>query len=160
MEKQITTQEIAEQTEEQSVQTEPQTTIDWKAQSRKWERRAKENIAAAEELQKLKEEQMSEQEKFEAAYKRVKTLETELQQTKEQEQITRDALEVAEVFGIPRGLITARNREDMEKQAQAIKDFAKSAPSAQVFPTEGKKPTTKQKQSLEQDFNDWFDSAF
>ena len=33
---------------------------DWKAEARKWESRAKENSAAAAELQKLKESQMTE----------------------------------------------------------------------------------------------------
>lgn len=32
---------------------------DWKAQTRKWEKRAKENSAAADELAKLKESQMT-----------------------------------------------------------------------------------------------------
>ena len=33
---------------------------DWKARARKWEKRAKENSAAADELAKLKESQMTE----------------------------------------------------------------------------------------------------
>ena len=40
---------------------------DWKAESRKWEDRAKANKAAADELKKLKEERMTEAEKLKAA---------------------------------------------------------------------------------------------
>lgn len=42
------------------------TETDWKAQARKWEKRAKENSAAADELVKLKESQMIELERAQA----------------------------------------------------------------------------------------------
>ena len=52
----------------QAIPEEPQgiEETDWKAEARKWEARAKKNSAAAEELEKLKLAQMSEQEQLKA----------------------------------------------------------------------------------------------
>jgi hypothetical protein len=49
--------------EPQPAAPEPAPETDWKAEARKWEKRAKENNTAATELQQLREAQMSEQEK-------------------------------------------------------------------------------------------------
>jgi hypothetical protein len=47
----------------QAPPADPPTETDWKAESRKWEKRAKENDKAAAELEKLKASQLSDQEK-------------------------------------------------------------------------------------------------
>lgn len=68
-----------EQAVEESHETEQQT--DWKAEARKWEERAKKNKAAADELEAIKQERMTEQEKLqaraEAAEAKVAELEAE-----------------------------------------------------------------------------------
>lgn len=57
--------EANEQVEEQEAHAEQDST-NWKDEARKWEKRAKENKSAADELARLKEAQMSEQEKLTA----------------------------------------------------------------------------------------------
>lgn len=57
-----TTDEGAEAAAAQSQETKPDT-VDWKAKAREWERRAKENRAAADELTQIKEAQKTEAEK-------------------------------------------------------------------------------------------------
>lgn len=57
-------EEKTDQTQTEELQSAEET--DWKAEARKWEARAKKNSAAAEELEKLKLAQMSEQEQLKA----------------------------------------------------------------------------------------------
>lgn len=59
-------QQVDNPAQDDGKQAEQTKTTDWKAEARKWEQRAKENSAAADELQKLKESQMSELEKAQA----------------------------------------------------------------------------------------------
>ena len=96
---------------------------DWKAKyesmrahSREWERKAKENQSAADELEQLRAANMSEQEK---ASKRADKAEQELAQLKAEMQRTQDAQEVAAKTGIPLALLMhCSDREDMETFAK------------------------------------------
>lgn len=104
--------------------------VDWKAESRKWEQRAKANKAAADELEQLKASQMSDTEKL---VKRAEDAEALVKQYQAKEQHGADAAEVAADTGVPVSLLMhCGTREDME---QFAKEYAKethvsSAPPA------------------------------
>lgn len=92
--------------------TEAQTGTDWKAEARKWEQRAKENKAAADELEALKAAQMTEAEKAAAHLAQV---ESELDALKAEAQRQADAAEVAKATGAPSALLMyCKDRDAME----------------------------------------------
>lgn len=93
---------------------------DWKAEARKWESRAKENSAAAAELQKLKESQMTELEKAQA---RAQAAEAEALALKTQKAMFEHAEEVASTKGVP--LEFLRLIDDNDKMDQFADLWAK-----------------------------------
>lgn len=122
------------QTEDQQA-TEPHGDVDkqatdWKAEARKWEQRAKENKAAAKELEALKQSQMTEQQKAE---KRAEQAEAELKQLKAEKQHATDAREVADSTGVPVAMLECcADRDTMERFAgiYAAANTQKQVPSA------------------------------
>jgi len=106
-----------------SAQTEPQAETDWqaeaekwKAQSREWEKRSKANKSAAEELEKLKAEQMTEQQRAEA---RAEKAEAELAKMVAKAEHDDAAKRVAEKSGVPLSLLSyCADEEAMEAFAQ------------------------------------------
>ncbi|KAB5606678.1 helicase [Bifidobacterium jacchi] len=107
---------------------EPQT--DWEAKyreavshSREWEKRAKDNKAAADELQQLKESQMSEAQKAEA---RTAKLQKELDALKAEKQAGEWRAQVAEESGLPANLIVGDSLEAMQAHAKAISEYVES----------------------------------
>lgn len=120
-------------------ETEPEKKdVDWKekyesmrAHSREWERKAKENQKAADELERMREANLTEQQKVE---KRAKKAEEELAQLKAEMQRTTDAQEVAASSGVPVALLMhCSDRADMEAFA---KEFAEEThvPAATAAP--------------------------
>lgn len=113
--------------------------IDWKAQSRKWEDRAKANKNAAEELEQLKQEQMTETQKAAAHSKaleaKVSQYETERQQNQWREKVSRDT-------GIPAHLLHGSTLEEMQDVASELDAFAHPKPKAPGVPGQGKTPGT------------------
>ena len=119
------------------TQDEPAKEVDWKAKyeamrthSREWERKAKENQSAADELEQLKAASMSEQEK---AVKRAEKAEADLSALKAEMRRSTDAQEVASATGIPVALLMhCRDRADMETFAQeyAAETHIPAAPAA------------------------------
>lgn len=111
----------AETTEQQAEQTEQQT-VDWQAKyedmrkhAREWEKAAKANKGAADELEKLKAEQMTEQEK---AVARAEKAEQQLAALKAEQQRAADAQEVSQAAGVPRQLLEfLPDRDAMERFA-------------------------------------------
>lgn len=109
----------AAETQEQAEQTEQ---VDWQAKyeemrkhSRDWEKQAKANKTAADELEKLKAAQMSEQEK---AVARAEKAEAKLAQMEAEAQRAQDAQEVAKTAGVPLQLLEfLPDRETMERFA-------------------------------------------
>jgi len=114
-----------------------QTEKDWKAEYEKmrdhmrdWEKKAKANQGAADELEKLKSEQMTEQEK---AIARAEAAENELAAIKAEQARTDAAMRIANSTGVPLEMLLFCTDEE------AMTDFAKtyakethvsSAPSA------------------------------
>ena len=128
---------------EAPVEGEQKQEIDWKAESRKWESRAKENLAAAKanegaakRLAEIEEAQKTEaqkaQERLEAAERRAAEL--ELKATR---------AEVAAAKGIPTELLTGSTREEIEASADALIAFkGETQPQKLIVPHEGKSPAT------------------
>lgn len=110
------------------VQTEAAET-DWKAQARKWEKRAKENASAADELQKLKEAQMSE---LERAQSRASKAEEELKVMKAKAE--HDALKasIASELNVPASLIAGSDEASMREWAKSLAEYAKPQVGASV----------------------------
>ncbi|MBW3093107.1 DUF4355 domain-containing protein [Bifidobacterium sp. 82T10] len=110
--------------------------VDWKskfeterAHSREWEKRAKDNKAAADELQQLKESQMSEQQKNEA---RTAKLQKELDALKAEKQSNEWRSQVAEESGLPANLIVGDSLEAMQAHAKAINEYASAKTGRQL----------------------------
>ena len=115
----------------------PESETDWKAKydemrnhMRDWEKKAKANQSAAEELEKLKTAQMSEQEK---AIARAEAAENELAAIKAEQARTDAAMKISSSTGVPLEMLLFCSDEE------AMTDFAKtygqvahvsSAPSA------------------------------
>lgn len=93
---------------------------DWKAQARKWEERAKANKDAAEELEKLKEAQMSEQEK---AAKHTKELEAKLATYEAERQQHEWCVQVAKKTGVPADLLRGSTLDEVQAHADSIKQY-------------------------------------
>lgn len=131
-----------EATSEKSQEQEPeQKTTDWKAEARKWESRAKENLTvakanegAAKRLAEFEESQKTEaqksQERLEAAEKRAAEL--ELKATR---------AEVAAAKGVPVDLLNGSTQEELEAAADALIEFKGDAGKGPVIPGQGKTPT-------------------
>ncbi|MBT1166726.1 helicase [Bifidobacterium simiarum] len=124
----------ADQNQQQHDQTphgndQPQST-DWEAKyreavshSREWEKRAKDNKAAADELQQLKESRMSEAQKAEA---RTARLQKELDRLRAEKQANAWRTQVAEETGLPAGLIVGDSLEAMQAFAKTVKEYVES----------------------------------
>ena len=96
--------------------------IDWEAKykealghSRDWEKKAKANKAAADELEKLKESQMSETEK---AAKRTQELEAQVAAYKAKEQQADWKAQVSAETGVPADVIEGDSLEAMQSHAK------------------------------------------
>lgn len=126
---------------ETPVEGEQKQEIDWKAEARKWESRAKENLAsakanegAAKRLAEIEESQKTEaqkaQERLEAAEKRAAELELKAARA-----------EVAAEKGVPANLLTGSTREDLEASAEALIAFrGTQEPPRLHVPGEGRSP--------------------
>ncbi|NMM99334.1 helicase [Bifidobacterium olomucense] len=122
------------------------TPTDWEAKyreavshSREWEKRAKDNKAAADELQQLKESQMSEQQKAEA---KTAKLQKELDALKAEKQASAWRSQVAEESGLPSNLIVGDSLEAMQQHAKAINEYiAEKTKPVVNAPGEGKQPS-------------------
>lgn len=110
------------------------------AESRKWEGRSKSNSEKARKYDELAAQSMTDAEKLDAASKRAEEAESKLAAYEAEAKRAKDAAEVSEKTGVPASLLTAEDKESMEKQAEAIKAYASGQPSAHVFKGDGKKP--------------------
>lgn len=117
------------------VEGEPQTQeIDWKAESRKWESRAKENLAsakanegAAQRLAEIEEAQKTEAQKAQDALAKA-------QQELAVERAARLRAEVAADKGVPAELLSGSTREELDAAADALLTFKGMAPEPSPFP--------------------------
>lgn len=104
---------------------------DWEAKyreavshSRTWEKRAKENSAAAAELEKLKAEKLTETERATA---RAEKAEKELAALKHGTEVTNWKVAAAKETGVPVDLLRGDTEEDINAHANALKSFLETA---------------------------------
>lgn len=90
------------------------------AHSREWEKRAKDNKAAADELQQLKEAQLSEAEK---TAKRIKELEAANAAYEAEKQQNEWKTQVSKETGVPIGLLHGSTLEEMQANGKALADY-------------------------------------
>lgn len=107
--------------------TEPTEPVDWEAKykdaiahSREWEKRAKDNKTAADELAALKEAQLSETEKL---TRRAEKAEKALADIKAREQTTAWRTTAAAKYNVPADMLTATSETDIDAQAKALADW-------------------------------------
>ena len=109
-----TNEQVAEQTQEVDWESKYKETL---ADSRKWEKRAKENKDAADELERIKSERMSESERLQA---RAEKAERELSMLSAEKERRDAAAEVSKSADVPADLLMfCKDRESMEAFAQA-----------------------------------------
>ena len=122
------------------------------AHSREWEKRAKDNKAAADELQQLKEAQLSEAEKTAKHIKELEALnaayEAEKQENEWKSQVSKET-------GVPASLLHGDSLEAMSANAKAIDQYAHPKPKG--MPNQGKTPDGK---AAGADERAWADSLF
>ena len=120
----MTEQQIEQQ--QPTEQTEPQGT-DWKAECRKWEKRAKENDRAARELAEIREQQMTDLEK---ALKRAEKAEAALKEREAADALVREVMDKHRVDPKYADLLTAADEEGLTAQAKLIGErFAEPVPT-------------------------------
>lgn len=121
----------------------PADPTDWKAMARKWEKQAKENKAAADELAKLKEASMTEQE---LAAKRAEETEAQLREA----QRKLNVYEAAKTAGIDASLLE-RMKGDTPEEIAANAEFIKAsfapAPKYPAVPDNGASAPTPSKRT-------------
>lgn len=106
----------ASQEQEEAVEQPQGSETDWKAEARKWEKRAKEHAAAQKELDALKAERMTESERLQA---RAEKAEAELSRLNAEREIADAATEVSKKTEVPRELLLfCKDREAMEAFAE------------------------------------------
>ena len=113
---------MADEMQEVQATEEPQgeaeTKTDWKAEARKWESLAKKGKAAEDELARLKEAQMTEQEKANA---RAEKAEKELAEMKAEAERLQLAREYSVKENVPLELLEFCNAESMERFCKVYK---------------------------------------
>ena len=122
------------------------------AHSREWEKRAKDNKAAADELQQLKEAQLSEAEK---TAKRIKELEAANAAYEAERQQNEWKAQVSKETGVPASLLHGDTLEAMTANAKAIDQYAHPKPKG--MPNQGKTPDGK---AADADERAWADDLF
>lgn len=128
------------ETQPQEVHTETPTTheVDWKAEARKWEARAKENKGKADKLDKLEEASKTALEKAteraQAAEEKVKAYEQEAQRKAWLDEVASDT-------GLPASVLRGNTREEIEAHAKTLKPFF-AKPSAPVVENDKMKSNT------------------
>ena len=144
-------------------------TTDWDAKynemkqhSREWERKAKANKEAADELAALKESQMSEQERLQKQLDEATARANALQAEKDRRQWVDDA---ATETGVPAeilSLIAATDRDDLMSKAAGLKGrlAANGQPTVPVVLGDGKHADVKETGSAKDDFAQFMKTAF
>ena len=134
-------------TEEQDQAVEEKPETDWKAESRKWESRAKENLAAAkaneDAARRLREVEESGKSDLQRALDQIEALKAEAEQSKAAAAQAERAVLVEKVAaskGVPAKYLSGDSEDDLVASADAFLDdvsaIAKPSPSGYV-PTAG-----------------------
>lgn len=113
-----------------------ESTTDWKAEARKWEKRAKENSGAADELAKLKESQMTELEKANAEAEKAKA---EADALKAEKAKSDAAIKASAETGVPVDLLMfCADADTVESFAKALGEYVGKTQGVRVGSSVGK----------------------
>ena len=115
--------------------TPAQEPTDWKAESRKWEARAKANTDAAERLAAIEEASKSEAQK---AIDRAEKAERALAERENAEALARDRDEVSKATGVPAAALRGNTKEEFEAHAAELKPLITTP--GPVVPRQGDTP--------------------
>lgn len=129
--------------DETTVEQEATTTqeTDWKAKyekmrehSREWEKKARANQSAADELEKQRADSQTEQQK---AMERAERAEAELKKLKDEAERSRIVAEVSGQQGVPADLVAMLNGADAEELAEQVERMKKALLSAPTREDDG-----------------------
>jgi hypothetical protein len=113
---------------------------DWKTEARKWEDRAKANKAAAEELERIKAEKMTDEQK---AAKALADAQAELAQYKTREQVAMWSAEIVQGSNVPASALRGSTRDELQAHFEELKALiTPQPPAAQPVPTVTQTPST------------------
>ena len=133
------------------AQAPAQESVDWKAEARKWETRAKENTEAAKRLAELEEASKTEEQK---RAEQLAELQARVAQYETREQVAKWKSEVAEATGVPAAALAGSTKEEIEAHAATLKPLiAQSQPARPqplIVPAEGKTPMALNSSRLEE----------
>lgn len=113
---------------------------DWKTEARKWEDRAKANKAAAEELERIKAEKMTDEQK---AAKALADAQAELAQYKTREQVATWSAEIVQGSSVPASALRGSTREELAAHFEELKALiTPQPPAAPPVPSVTQTPAT------------------
>lgn len=112
------TQQTETTDENQGAQQQPE--VDWKAEARKWEQRAKENREAAKRLAELEEANKTDAEKLADATKRAEEAEKQIEVLRHAEELRTWAAEVSSETHVPASVLRGETKEEMQEHAKQI----------------------------------------
>lgn len=138
--------------EQQEPHGEKPAEIDWKAEARKWEGRAKENTERINALEKEMEDKLS---KFAEYQERAEKAEQEASSLRHKQDLADWASAAAAEHGVPASILRGESAEEFMQHAAAIKSSMNVAPVVRDS-GEPKKPP-KSSMSV---FNDFMNSNF
>lgn len=114
-----------------SIETKPKETPaqepDWKAEARKWEKRAKENSDAAQRLAEIEEANKTEAQK---QAERLAELESQVAGYQTREQIAEWKTEVSTETGVPADVLSGSTKEELEAHAAKLKPLIEQPPAS------------------------------
>jgi len=139
--------------DEPKAEQNPADNTDWKAKyeamrqhSRDWESKAKANQSAADELEKLKADSQTEQEK---ALQRAQKAEAELEKLKADAERAKTVSHVASESGIPSELVSMLNGKDSDELAAQVDAIKKSLLAAPTRTDDGGGTAVKKKSNAD-----------
>ena len=109
----------------QGEQEEPQGT-DWKAEARKWEDRAKENLKKAKAYDEALKERQKQEPTLQALQNEVETLKAANEAAKAEAERLAMLNVVSSATGVPVNLIHGKTEEEMTTSANSVLEFAKT----------------------------------
>lgn len=124
--------------------------IDWKAEARKWEQRAKENSAAAKRLAELEEAAKTEEQK---RAEELEALRAKVTEYETREQINAWKADVSKETGVPANVLAGSTLEEIKAHAEQLRPLiaaqAPVKPAPLIVPAEGKTPPALNSSALE-----------
>ena len=128
-------------------------TTDWKAKSRLWESRAKENADAAKKLKQI-EDAAKTTEQIQA--EKITALEAQLRQVEQTRQLDSWMTEVSSTTGIPASALRGSTLEEIQSHAAAIAEYVANVTKPKSVPSEGQPRTTPSPSDEQQFINQLF----